>query len=77
MGLNRTGPHMCEFFSIVSTIIYDLWLVRSEDLEPWIQRASYGTRVCGDVGIRGGSWNQCSMDTVTSFVPHNQYMILS
>ena len=33
-GFNCTGPHMCEFFSIVGTIIYDLWLVRSENLEP-------------------------------------------
>ena len=61
MGLNCVGCLTNELSS-VNTGLHDPQLVESTDVEPWTQRANYGTWASVFFGICGGSWNQSPRD---------------
>ena len=47
----------------IANLIHNLWLVESEDSNPWIWRVGYGTGAYSDFGIICGSYNQSPANT--------------
>lgn len=73
VGFNCLHPLRCRFFSVVSTVVHDTWLVESADVKPWIQEG----QLWSYMWILLGKWGQCLVSLTWALFRGQLYSHLS